>query len=163
MPPQGRASRAKSFGISLSRGLRGSCGRRPALGDPWHGACCVLHQAGAVASPTRRKVVTASLRQPRLPVLETWIEELLTQSNDNEREESHVALVEGEPRAASEPILTSCLRPHVLDAEALPETLRPVADSAAPAACEERLSDLRELSPLLEGDELDLLRFGDSA
>jgi hypothetical protein len=56
--------------------------------------------------------------------------------------------------------LSSCLRPHARDAE-LPETLRPGASSAPPRR--PRASDLSELSALLEGDELDLLRFGKSA
>lgn len=102
--------------------------------------------------------MTSSLRQPRLPALETWIEELLAAPSGED--ESHVNLIEREPRLASEPILTSCLRPHAFDADALPETLRPTASSVPPERGSERASDLRELSPLLEGDELDLLRFG---
>ncbi|HEX6240168.1 MAG TPA: hypothetical protein VFZ61_04725 [Polyangiales bacterium] len=98
--------------------------------------------------------MSSSLRQPRLPVVETWIEELLREPD----EQSQVELVDHDARDPSEPILASCMRPRASN-EGLLETLRPTGDSQRPS----RASDPSELSPLLEGDELDLLRFGVSA
>jgi hypothetical protein len=111
----------------------------------------------------------ASLRQPRVPAVESWIEEVLAEASTSD-DESAVNLIERDPYDGSEPILSSCLRPvagAVDNIETLRpnagDTLRPTGESMRPAIRELRRSDLSELSAQLEGDELDLLRFNHSA
>jgi hypothetical protein len=100
--------------------------------------------------------------------VESWIEEVLADSSAEE--ESAVNLIEREPFDGSEPILASCMRPIARGPDQVEtlrpdpgETLRPTGEMPLLANRALRRSDLSELSALLEGDELDLLRFDDSA
>lgn len=124
-----------------------------------------------------------SLRQPRVPSIDHWIDEALGDSRTEEH--SAVNLIAREEYDGSEPLMPSSLRPqaHIAhpdvecwqpNAETLwpegqaprdgAETLRPTGEEqtreALPATLAWHSDRVEELSALLEGDELALLRFG---
>ena len=123
-----------------------------------------------------------SLRQPRLPKFERWIDEALGESLGEEH--SAVNLIARELSDGADPLLPATLRPraHIAhpdvarwepNADTLwpaaeakredVETLRPTGDEqvqARPGTSASYSDQIDELSTLLEGDELAQLRYG---